>query len=54
MRGFGDLEGTIMERVWSAGRPLPAGPAHLGGPLPAVAGGVLADPACCVFGVGYL
>lgn len=22
MRGFGDLEGAIMERVWSAGRPL--------------------------------
>jgi predicted transcriptional regulator len=22
MRGFGDLEGAIMEQVWSAGRPL--------------------------------
>jgi predicted transcriptional regulator len=22
MRGFGDLEGAIMERVWAAGRPL--------------------------------
>ena len=22
MRGFGELEGAIMERVWSAGRPL--------------------------------
>ena len=22
MRGFGDLEGAIMERVWPAGRPL--------------------------------
>ncbi len=22
MQGFGDLEGAIMERVWSAGRPL--------------------------------
>jgi predicted transcriptional regulator len=22
MRGFGDLEGAIMERVWSEGRPL--------------------------------
>jgi predicted transcriptional regulator len=22
MRGFGDLEGAIMERVWSAGQPL--------------------------------
>jgi predicted transcriptional regulator len=22
MRGFGDLEGAIMERVWSAGKPL--------------------------------
>jgi hypothetical protein len=22
MRGFGDLEGAIMERVWPAGQPL--------------------------------
>ena len=22
MRGFGDLEGAIMERLWSEGRPL--------------------------------
>lgn len=22
MQGFGDLDGAIMERIWSAGRPL--------------------------------